>query len=102
MSADGQNFPQGLDGLNEAANELFERVSGFPLLPLMEDIAMSRILKRIAMPLCLWVKVTTSGRRWEKGGALRTILLMWRLRLAYFLGISTERLARSYERQGRF
>ncbi len=82
-------------------SELFERVGGFPLQPLMEDIAMSRVLKRIAMPLCLRVKVVTSGRRWEQGGAWHTILLMWRLRLAYFLGISTERLARSYERQGR-
>ena len=76
--------------------ELFERCGGYPVQPLMEDIALSRILKRYAAPVCLRTKVVTSGRRWERHGALRTILLMWRLRLAYFFGASPDDLARRY------
>jgi hypothetical protein len=53
-------------------------------------------LKRVSRPLCLRERVTTSGRHWEKRGVMRTILLMWRLRLAYFLGAKPEVLARRY------
>jgi rSAM/selenodomain-associated transferase 2 len=60
----------------------FEKGGGFPEIPLMEDIAFSKILKRIGPPLCLRAKVTTSPRRWHTRGVLRTVLLMWRLRLA--------------------
>jgi len=69
---------------------------GFPDIPLMEDIAMTRRLKRIGSPLCIAAPVVTSGRRWEKHGVIKTILLMWWLRLAYFLGANPVRLARSY------
>jgi hypothetical protein len=62
----------------------------------MEDIDLSKRLKRVSPPLCLRARVTTSGRRWEQHGVLRTILLMWRLRLAYFLGASPTVLARRY------
>jgi rSAM/selenodomain-associated transferase 2 len=75
----------------------FERVGGFPAIPLMEDIALSRRLKRESAPLCLRERVVTSGRRWEKHGTLRTIVLMWRLRLAYFLGADPGKLARRYD-----
>jgi rSAM/selenodomain-associated transferase 2 len=76
--------------------DMFMALGGFPDIALMEDIALSRALKRIAPPLCLKDKVTTSGRRWEKHGVLRTIVLMWRLRLAYFLGAEPSTLARRY------
>jgi rSAM/selenodomain-associated transferase 2 len=69
---------------------------GFPDIPLMEDIAMTRRLKRIGSPLRIVAPVVTSGRRWEKHGVIKTILLMWWLRLAYFLGANPVRLARSY------
>ncbi len=62
----------------------------------MEDVALSARLKRVSRPLCLSARVTTSGRRWQKRGTLRTILLMWRLRLRYFLGADPARLARDY------
>jgi hypothetical protein len=62
----------------------------------MEDIALSAILKRIGRPLCLKARVTTSGQRWRRNGVLRTVLLMWRLRLAYFLGADPAGLARAY------
>jgi hypothetical protein len=64
----------------------------------MEDVALSKLLKRRGAPVCLRQRVVTSGRRWESRGVLRTILLMWRLRLLYFLGVSPELLARRYER----
>ena len=74
----------------------FERVGGFPEQPLMEDVELSKRLKRIARPALVRGHVITSGRRWESRGVLRTIALMWSLRLAYWLGVSPEILARPY------
>ncbi len=74
----------------------FEAVGGFPPIALMEDVALSVRLKRISRPLRLSAHVTTSARRWNKHGALRTVLLMWRLRLAYFFGADPARLAQRY------
>ncbi len=74
----------------------FDKVNGFPDIPLMEDIFISRMLKRLSRPLCLTENITTSGRRWEKHGVVKTILLMWRLRAAYFLGADPARLALRY------
>jgi rSAM/selenodomain-associated transferase 2 len=79
-----------------ATRAAFQTAGGFPPIPLMEDIALSKRLKRKSRPLCLRARVTTSGRRWETNGVLRTIWLMWRLRLAYFLGADPARLARQY------
>ena len=76
--------------------EVFERVGGFPDQPLMEDVEFSKRLKRVSRPLCLHPKVITSGRRWDQRGALRTVWLMWRLRLAYWMGVSPARLQELY------
>ena len=76
---------------------VFVRVGGYPQIELMEDIALSKRLRRIARPLALAARVSTSGRRWEKHGVLRTMLLMWWLRLRYFLGASPARLQRIYD-----
>ncbi len=76
--------------------DAFQAVGGFPAIPLMEDIALSKALKRISRPLCLWERVVTSGRRWEEGGVFATMVLMWRLRLAYFFGADAKELARRY------
>jgi len=76
----------------------FEEIGGFPAIELMEDIALSKRLKRLSPPLCLRQRVITSSRRWEQNGILHTILLMWRLRLAYFLGADPAHLARRYYR----
>ena len=70
--------------------------TGFPEIALMEDIAFSKAMKRVSPPACLRQKAVTSGRRWERHGVLRTVLLMWRLRLAFFLGASPDELARRY------
>jgi rSAM/selenodomain-associated transferase 2 len=75
---------------------VFQSVGGFPLITLMEDIAMSKLLKKQSPAACLSQRVITSGRRWEQKGLLRTIVLMWRLRLAYFLGADPNQLARQY------
>ncbi len=77
--------------------EAFWRAGGFPPLELMEDIALSRSLKRLSRPLCLADEVVTSGRRWERRGVLRTVLLMGWLRLAFFLGAAPANLARLYD-----
>ncbi len=77
--------------------QAFEAVGGFPPIALMEDIALSRLLKRrFGRPACVGSPVVTSSRRWERDGVIRTVLLMWGLRLAYFLGADPERLAARY------
>ncbi len=74
----------------------FEHLGGYAPIPLMEDIELSRRLKRFSRPARIRTPVVSSARRWEQGGILRTILLMWRLRLLYWLGVSPEWLARQY------
>jgi rSAM/selenodomain-associated transferase 2 len=74
----------------------FEQAGGYADIPLMEDLALSRVLKRRGRPLCLWQRATTSSRRWEERGIVRTILLMWRLRLAYYMGADPRELAQRY------
>jgi rSAM/selenodomain-associated transferase 2 len=74
----------------------FAAVGGFPDLPLMEDVEICKRLKRHSRPLCLRQRVATSGRRWETRGVWRTIVLMWRLRFAYWRGTPAEQLARLY------
>ena len=76
--------------------KLFDEVGGFPSIALMEDIALSRLLKAEGSPLCLKEKVVTSSRRWEEKGVVRTICLMWIFRLAYFLGVKPEQLVKIY------
>ena len=77
---------------------LFTAAGGYPPIPLMEDLALSRRLKSYSRPLCLRHPLVTSARRWERHGVVRTILLMWRLRFAYWLGADPHKLALRYER----
>jgi rSAM/selenodomain-associated transferase 2 len=76
--------------------ELFVRIGGFPALPLMEDVALSSRCLQEGRPLCIRHPVVTSSRRWETHGIVRTIWLMWRLRLAYAMGADPVTLARRY------
>ena len=95
------NLRSRLTGIATGDQAIFvrrEAFRGFPEIALMEDIAFSRAMKRSGPPACLASRAATSGRRWERRGVLRTILLMWRLRLLYFLGARPERLARLYSR----
>jgi rSAM/selenodomain-associated transferase 2 len=94
------NLRSRLTGIATGDQAIFVRradFAGFPEIALMEDIAFSRRMKRRGAPACLRSRVRTSGRRWESRGVLRTIVLMWRLRLLYFLGARPERLARLYD-----
>jgi rSAM/selenodomain-associated transferase 2 len=77
--------------------ELFQRIGGYPPIELMEDIALTGMLRRRARPICLAPRVITSGRRWERRGVWRTMALMWWLRLRYFFGASPAHLRRLYE-----
>ena len=74
----------------------FVQVGGYPVQPLMEDIELSRRLKRLGRPACLRTQVCTSGRRWEQRGVWRTIFLMWWLRWRYWRGEPAARLAQAY------
>jgi len=76
--------------------ELFEQLHGFALIPLMEDVELSKRLRRLSAPRFVARPLLTSARRWQRQGMVHTILLMWRLRLAYFLGVSPQRLAKHY------
>jgi len=74
----------------------FDKAGGYPDQPLMEDIELSKRLKRLGSPACLRARVTTSGRRWDMHGAWRTILLMWQLRFDYWRGVPAARLVSRY------
>jgi rSAM/selenodomain-associated transferase 2 len=76
--------------------DAFVRVGGYPPIPLMEDIALCRALKRAGRMVALRDVVVTSARRWQRDGLVRTVALMWTLRLAYYAGVSPARLARVY------
>lgn len=75
---------------------VFETSGGFDDIPLMEDVAYSKRLRRLAEPLVISQPVLSSSRRWEQRGVLRTVLSMWGLRLAYVAGVSPRRLWHCY------
>ncbi|HJY78191.1 MAG TPA: TIGR04283 family arsenosugar biosynthesis glycosyltransferase [Burkholderiales bacterium] len=94
------NLRSRLSGIATGDQAIFVRRDAFPgfaAIALMEDIAFSQEMKRRGAPACLRERVRTSGRRWERRGVLRTVVLMWRLRLLYYFGAPPERLARLYE-----
>ncbi|MDH5436192.1 MAG: TIGR04283 family arsenosugar biosynthesis glycosyltransferase [Gammaproteobacteria bacterium] len=77
--------------------EIYTQVGGFPIIPLMEDIALSKKLKRLGRPACIKTSINTSGRRWESHGVIKTILLMWLLRMLYFFGKNPVSLKKYYK-----
>mgnify|MGYP001820337800 CR=1 FL=1 len=78
------------------ASAVFRESGGFDDIPLMEDVAFSKRLRKVAPPRILSDPVVTSSRRWRERGVLRTVLQMWALRLAFWCGMSPQRLHRSY------
>lgn len=76
--------------------DFFNRLGGFPEIPLMEDIAMSKKARKIERPCCINKMVTTSSRRWEQNGPFSTVFLMWFMRFSYWIGIKPETLHRLY------
>jgi len=75
----------------------FDQVNGFPDYPLMEDVEISKRLRKLAFPICLKARATTSSRRWESNGIVRTIVQMWWLRFLYFLGTHPRVLVKQYD-----
>jgi len=93
------NWRSRLTGIATGDQAIFVRRAdfpGFPAIALMEDVAFSKAMRRLSPPACLHERVRTSARRWERRGVLRTVLLMWRLRLRYWLGADPDELARRY------
>ncbi len=78
------------------SKELFEHIGGYKEIPLMEDIEISRRLKKFCKPVCIQDRVIASSRRWEVSGIYRTVFLMWRLRFSYWLGVDPVRLVKQY------
>ncbi len=78
------------------AKTLFDSVNAYPDLPLMEDIALSKALRKQSAMHCIKTPLVTSSRRWQQHGVFRTVYLMWKLRLAYFIGVSPQKLAKQY------
>jgi len=77
--------------------KVFQKIGGYNDIALMEDVQLSKDLKKISAPLLLKQRITTSSRRWQKNGMFRTVLLMWFLRFAYFIGISPLKLSKFYK-----
>jgi len=78
--------------------EAFRAVGGYPEIPLMEDVELSRRMRRAGKTVLLPLRVESSGRRWEAWGPLKTVLFMWRLRIGYLLGRAPSRCAEAYRR----
>lgn len=76
--------------------DFFQSLGGFPEIPLMEDIAISKLARQQAAAKCIPERVITSSRRWEKNGILKTVILMWFLRLAFWIGVKPDKLHRLY------
>ena len=74
----------------------FDDLGGFADVPLMEDIELTQRLKRLGSLAALRTTVTTSFRRWQQQGTLRTILQMWLLRFLYWMGVPPRMLQRWY------
>lgn len=74
----------------------FDRLKGYANIPLMEDIELSKRLKKVSRPIVFDERVVCSARKWRKNGVIKTVLTMWLLRAGYFFGASPERLRAIY------
>ncbi len=79
------------------SRDLFRNLGGFPEIPIMEDVALTQRLKRHSRALRIRQPVTTSARRWETHGYIKTILQMWLIRFLYWVGVSPHALSRMYQ-----
>ena len=77
--------------------KIFESIKGYSNIPLMEDVNLSRKLKKLSKPVCLKDILITSSRRWEENGILATVFLMWKLRFLYWFGVSADKLVVQYK-----
>lgn len=78
--------------------DILSEVGGFPEQPIMEDVEVSKCLRKLERPVCCTSRLGTSIRRWEAGGVFKTVFRMWSYRIKYFLGASPESLYAEYYR----
>ena len=78
------------------SRSFFNSIGGFPSIPLMEDVAISKRARKLSQPMIVEQRIVSSSRRWQQNGVIKTVLLMWGLRLAYWIGVKPERLHRIY------
>ena len=74
----------------------FKQIGGFAAIALMEDVEISKRLRKISTPFIFSAPVLACSRKWQREGVWRTVMLMWRLRFAYFLGADPQRLSEQY------
>jgi len=79
------------------SRDVFASIGGFPAVPIMEDVAISKTLRQLQSPYCSRARATTSARRWQNNGVVKTVLKMWWYRLAFFVGVSPTKLAGAYD-----
>lgn len=102
MVETAMNWRSGITGIATGDQGIFahrrylEAIGGVPALPLMEDIECCRRLRRLGRPRRVEPSLATSARRWQRDGALSTVLLMWSLRMRYWAGADAVDLARRY------
>jgi rSAM/selenodomain-associated transferase 2 len=77
-------------------SDIFQQLQGYAAIPLMEDVEISKRLRELAKADCDGPVLYTSARRWQQHGWAKTVLLMWQLRLMYWLGVSPEKLVKKY------
>ena len=92
-----RQVPYGDQGLF-VRRECFEAVGGFPVVPLMDDVMLSRALRRLGRLEFLEGPLVVNARRWKKQGVVRQTLRNWFLLAAWRCGVSLERLAGFYRR----
>jgi rSAM/selenodomain-associated transferase 2 len=90
-------LPYGDQGLI-VARTAYDRAGGYPAIPIMEDVALGRALRRVTRLRLLPAAVAVSPLAWERDGVLRRTVEGWRLLVRYLLGEPPERLARAHDR----
>ena len=88
-----QGTPYGDQGLF-IRRRLFSHLGGFPDWPVMEDLHMVRLLKRLGSVRTAPQAAHTSSRRWETSGIIRTFLRHQLMLAAYQLNVPPLWIAR--------
>ena len=76
--------------------DILSEVGGFPEQPIMEDVEVSKRMRKLERPVCCTSRIGTSIRRWEAGGVFKTVFRMWSYRIKYFFGASPDSLYSEY------
>lgn len=74
----------------------FEKIGGFPEIPILEEMEFSTALRRLGKTTLVTPHIHISDRRWETKGIVRTTINNWLITLLYFLKFSPGQLAKLY------